>query len=344
MAELQLNAPVAFRNARITNPPLLVSADGRQITDAAAWEKQRALIERDWLNYLGTAPYAPLDMEAKTIRVDDLGDCTATEVYLKMEPDYFEQCYLMIPKEKPAEKLPAVVVFFYDIDTPADHNMGSSRWKANVQNRAFARHLVKRGYVTLVQRWVHEGLVAPEDRKLSMADRYAKGVERLRTLYPHWKGLGRVVWDAARCVDYLQSLDFVDPERIGCMGHSLGGKMALYAGAFDQRYKVIVCSDLGIGLSFSNYDAPWYLGPEVRDPAFGRDHHQLLGLIAPRAFLLIAGESADGDRSWAYLNSAREVYQLYGQADRIGMVNHRTGHAPTMDSLEQAYGWFDKHL
>jgi hypothetical protein len=344
MAELQLDAPVPFRNARITNPPLLVDPNGTPITDVAAWEKQRALIESDWLSYLGTAPYAPLEMETKVIRVDDLGDCTATEVHLKMEPDYFEQCYLMVPKDKPVEKLPAVVVFFYDIDTPSDHNMGSGRWKPDTQNRAYARQLVRRGYVTLVQRWVHEGMVTAEDRKLPMPARYAKGVERLRTLYPQWKGLGRVAWDASRCVDYLQSLDFVDPERIGCMGHSLGGKMAFYAGAFDQRYKVIVGSDLGVGLSFTNYDAPWYLGPEVRDPAFGRDHHQLLALIAPRAFLLIAGESADGDRSWAYLNSARETYQLYGRGERIGMVNHRTGHSPTMDSLEQAYRWFDKYL
>jgi hypothetical protein len=50
-------------------------------------------------------------------------------------------------------------------------------------------------------------------------------------------------------------------------------------------------------------------------------------LAAPRAFLLIGGDSADGDRSWPFIASALEVYRLYGETPRLGLFNHRQGHA-----------------
>jgi hypothetical protein len=53
------------------------------------------------------------------------------------------------------------------------------------------------------------------------------------------------------------------------------------------------------------------------------DDHQLLALIAPRPFLVLAGESgpgaADGDRSWPFLEAARPVYELYDRPARLGM-------------------------
>ena len=53
-----------------------------------------------------------------------------------------------------------------------------------------------------------------------------------------------------------------------------------HAAAFDERFKVAVFSEGGIGLTFSNWDAPWYLGPRIRQPGFAREHHELLALIA----------------------------------------------------------------
>ena len=209
--------------------------------------------------------------------------------------------------------------------------------------RRFARHLVERGYVAMVQRWAFEGFLEAEGvdpEQTDLASRYAPAVARQRRIAPQQKGMGRVVWDAARIVDYVSGLDFVDPQRIACMGHSLGGKMALYAAAFDRRIAAAIGSDLGIGLSFSNWDAPWYLGPEVREPDFPRDHHQLLALIAPRPFLLIAGEEADGERSWPYLNAARG-----------GMLVRRRGASgmqPLTDirrpDAQRSYAWLDAQL
>src|SRR5262249_52647172 len=135
-------------------------------------------------------------------------------------------------------------------------------------------------------------------------------------------GMAKMLFDAQRALDLLTSLPQVDPARLGACGHSLGAKETLYLAAFDDRVKASVFSEGGIGTSFSNWEAPWYLG--TKD--FGRDHHELLAMIAPRAFLLIAGEQADGARSWPYVASALEVYRLYGTPCRIGLFNHAQGH------------------
>ena len=47
-----------------------------------------------------------------------------------------------------------------------------------------------------------------------------------------------MVWDLSRALDYLETLDFIDPARVGCVGHSHGGITTLFAMAFDERIKV----------------------------------------------------------------------------------------------------------
>ena len=335
---------------------------------AAEWERCRGALRRAWEAYLGVDKYREREtreaaqgraVEAHTRiaargesqpvpehrieREEDHGGAKGTLLYLRTPAGEWSKCYLLVPDPPPANPAPAMVVFYYDVDLPVGRNMGGSHWREDREASQFARHLVRRGYVVLVQRWYFEAH-SEQPTAGSLHERYLRAVERLRRTTPGLKGLGRVVLDAAACVDYLLTLPFVDASRIGCMGHSLGGKMALYASAFDERYRAVVSSEPGIGIPYSNWDDPWYLGPEVRDARFRFDHHQLLALIAPRPFLLIAGESSDGERSWRYLNTARDVYALYGRSDAIGMVNHRTGHTPTLEAVAAAYEWLDRQL
>ena len=122
------------------------------------------------------------------------------------------------------------------------------------------------------------------------------------------------------------------------MGHSLGGKMAFYAGVFDERVKAIVGSDFGLGKNFTNWDAPWYLGEQIHAKCFTLAHHQLLAIHAPKSFLLFGGE-ADRPASWQYIIEAQKVYALYGRTDAIGFFDHKAGHRPTEESLHIAYRW-----
>ena len=85
-------------------------------------------------------------------------------------------------------------------------------------------------------------------------------VKQLRIRHPRASGMAKMVHDAQVSLDLLASLPEVDPQRLGAVGHSLGAKQALYLAALDERVRVAVSSEGGIGRSFSNWSAPWYLG------------------------------------------------------------------------------------
>ena len=168
---------------------------------------------------------------------------------------------------------------------------------------------------------------------------YNAQVARFRRRQPAARGMAKMLFDARRAVDVLTGIPDVDHRRLAAIGHSLGGKEALYLAALDERIVATAASEFGIGMTYSNWDAPWYLGPEIHEARFPRRHHELLGMIAPRAFLLVAGESADGDRSWPYLAAAREIYDLYPGPARWGFLNHRTGHAPPAEVGRKMCQW-----
>src|SRR5205823_13278218 len=115
--------------------------------------------------------------------------------------------------------------------------------------------------------------------------------------------------------------------RIGCIGHSLGAKEVLFAMAFDTRFRVGVFNEGGIGLRMSNWTDLWYLTEYMKRHIPAMENHQVMALIAPRAFLVMGGDSADSDASWTFVKEARSVYALLGAKDRTGFLNHKAGHS-----------------
>jgi pimeloyl-ACP methyl ester carboxylesterase len=164
---------------------------------------------------------------------------------------------------------------------------------------------------------------------------------------------------AANCANALGNLPEVDPERIGIVGHSYGGKWAMFAAAFFEQFACGVWSDPGIVFDEArpnaNYWEPWYLGldsdrtrrpgvPDETNPRTGpyaklieqgHDLHEVLALMAPRPFL-VSGGSEDPPERWRALNHVRGVNALLGQTNRVAMSN-RSGHDPTVQSNEEIY-------
>jgi dienelactone hydrolase len=228
--------------------------------------------------------------------------------------------------------LPAVVVFHPTTPLQAKGVAGlapeypEEKWQG-VQ-------LVRRGYVV----WCPRNYIETEGTN------WAGNAARVLARHPNWTGMTRMVWDAIRATDFVESLPNVDRRRIGCLGHSLGGKEVLYAMAFDERYRAGVSSEGGIGLRFSNWAAPWYFGPKINQPGCDLENHEVLALVAPRAFLLLAGDSADDDRSWAFIQAARPVYELLGAPGNIGWLNHHSGHRYPSEARAAAEQFLDRHL
>ena len=178
------------------------------------------------------------------------------------------------------------------------------------------------------------------DQEKNLRARVAEFHER----HPNSLGMAKMLWDAIRGLDVLVAQPEVDTARLGAVGHSLGAKEAFYLAAFDERIKAAVSSDGGIGMKFTNWHDVWYLGEAVRNGQWQREHHEVLALVAPRAFLLIAGQSADGDASWPFIAATQPVCQLYGGPSRIGMFNHRQGHAMPPEAEARLYEWLVTYL
>src|SRR5262249_6657851 len=151
-------------------------------------------------------------------------------------------------------------------------------------------------------------------------------------------------FDASRCVDLLESLPQVDKARIGCVGHSLGAKEVLYAAAFEPRYKAAAFNEGGVGLRMSNWCDVWYLTEKMKPLIPEMENHQVLALAAPRPFLVLGGDSADGDASWPFVKAVLPVYELLGAKDRVGLINHKAGHKFPVEARRTAYRWLDHWL
>jgi hypothetical protein len=294
------------------------------------WKARRQSLRRQWVELLGIDDLEKPPVSARLVATHSESEYMGRMMYLQVEKDYEEKIYIMTPPGKHDRPLPVVIVPYYDVDTPAGKNLGGRVYNAT-SRATFGLEAVRRGFAAVAIRWFGE----------SYGEHYAEAVANLKLRHPKLTGLGKWVWDSQRLIDYLQTLPELDTKRIGIIGQSLGGKMSLYAAAFDDRIGVTVSSEPGIGLSFSNYDDFWYLGEKL-DRA--RDHHELLGLIAPRPFLLIGGDSSDSAKSQEYINAAKPVYELSGAGDRIQFLNHHQGHALTADAVTAAMDFLAKYL
>jgi dienelactone hydrolase len=300
---------------------LLVDRAGEPIATREAWEVHRKSLRQKWLEFLGPMP-AKREDAAGSVRVpklevlaEDRPDGVIRElVRYEVEPGLATEAYLLRPAkiEKP---VPGVVVFHSTVN----HSIRQPAGIEGAPEKAFGLRLARRGCVAFCPR----NYLWPTTDKISAQSEADKYLARV----PGSRGMMKMLYDGLVATDILASQPGVDPERLGTVGHSLGAKEVLYQAAFDERIKATVSSEGGIGTRFSNWEADWYLGPAIKEPAFTREHHELLALAAPRPFLLVGGESADGDRGWPFIEAVLPVYRLYGAPARVGQYNHRQGHA-----------------
>jgi hypothetical protein len=322
--------PEGYRGALGDLAPLATEQES-----TVQWQARATAIREKWGRILGKpSGLTAAKPQTRLLRTVEENFYTGQLMELQTEPDRWEKIYLMIPANPVRRPMPVVVVPYYDVDTPAGENLGGHVFSTSYV-RHFGRHMAERGFAVLSIRWWGE----------SYGEDYAESVTNLYQRHPEWTGLGKWIFDSQRALDYLETVDGIDMDRVGMIGHSLGGKMTLYATAMDPRVSVAVSSEPGIGLSFSNYEDYWYLSEDIianaREPF---DQHELLALVAPRPFLLIGGESADTDKSWHYINAAKAVYEIYGKPKQIGYYNHRQGHTPTIEAFELSLEWLEHFL
>jgi dienelactone hydrolase len=327
--------PAALPSGRTRLAPLLLGADGRRIATVEAWQRRREAIRRWWLDFLGALPGEQRVPSLTILEEEQVDGVIRQRVRYEVEPGELTEAYLLKPAA-PGGRRPGAVVFHSTVGCSIRQPAGVEMEKG--AEKAFGLGLAQRGYVAFCPR----NYLWPENRKFSATD----AVARFRRRHPGSKGMAKMLFDGVAALNILAGLPEVDPKRLVAVGHSLGAKETLYLAAFDDRLRAAVSSEGGIGIRLSNWDAPWYLGDEVRRASFGHDHHELLALAAPRPLLFLAGESgnaADGIRSWPFLEAALPVYQLYGGRPHLGLFDHRQGHSVPPEAERRIYEWLETY-
>lgn len=306
---------------------LMVDSRGRRILNRTAWETRASEIRVGWEQFLSSWEYPRQPPEYEILDTERFPTVTRRLIRYQSERNVSVEAYLLEPKRTPL-KVPGVVVFHSTVDYTIRQGAGLE----GEPGTAWGLRLAERGMVALCPRcFLWDGSEPPN---------YLAQVQAHERRHPGTRGMTKMLFDGHRALDLLASLEQVDPERLGACGHSLGAKETLYLAAFDTRVKAAVFSEGGISLDFSNWDAPWYLG--LKPP--GHDHHELLALVAPRAFLVIGGESADGAKSWPLVERAIEAYRIYGEPCHIGLYDHGQGHRVPPAAEGRVYQWLEAYL
>lgn len=311
---------------------LLTDASGKNIDSLDGWKSRRDELRKWWLEFLGPMPAerkaAP---KLKVLEEDRPEGIIRQLVEYEVEPGILTQAYLLKPAKQDG-KVPGVAAFHSTVNESILQPAGVK----GVPEKAFGLRFARQGRVVFCPR----NYLWPDNTHIAAQAEAEKFQKRM----PKSKGMAKMLYDSLVTVDILASLPEVDSQRIGAVGHSLGAKETLYLAAFDERVKVTVSSEGGIGTKFSNWDALWYLGEPIKGSDFRHEHHELLALAAPRPFLLIGGDNADGDRGWPFIEQALRVYQLYGNPLRVGQYNHKKGHAVPPEAEQRIEEWFAAYL
>lgn len=311
---------------------LLVDDSGRRIETLAAWRKQREEIHRWWVGFLGRLDVERRPPKLTVLEEDRPAGVVRQLVRYENEPGRQAEGYLIRPRRLANGGAPGVVA----LHSTVGHTIRQPAGVEGNPAKAFGLKLAQEGCVTFSPRcflWRGEGS-------------YRERAAAFHRRHPQSRGMAKMLFDAQRGLDVLETAGGVDPKRLGAVGHSLGAKEALYLAAFDPRVKAAVSSEGGVSLRFSNWDAPWYLGDAINEPGFTREHHELLGLIAPRPFLLIGGGAADGAKSWPLIERALPVYRLHepDRRPRLGLFDHGEGHSVPPIAERRIQQWLLTYL
>lgn len=320
--------------------------DGRPVRTRNDWNDRRTEILERWHGMMGAWPALLRDQELEIVDSVSKEGYTQYRVRFFWTPNEKTNGYLLVPHNRTAEKTPAVITVFYEPETA----IGMS----DKPNRDFALQLTKRGFITL-------SLGTTEATLAKTYSLYYPSIDSA-TVQP----LSMLAYAAANAWQVLSKVPAVDSTRIGIMGHSFGGKWAMFASCLYDKFACAVWSDPGVvfekGRPSVNYWEPWYLGHHPRpwrkrgliteeNPAYGLylklvneqyDLHELHALMAPRPFLVSGGEE-DPVRRWIPLNHTIAVNKLLGAKNRVAMTNRPT-HSPDDNSNELAYSFFEYYL
>jgi hypothetical protein len=369
-------APVAnYDEAKVPAyklPDPLVMRDGEPVRDAATWQQKRRpeIVQLFETQMFGRTPARQPKMTFELASIDQAalgGKAIRKEVSIGIEGKAM-RLLLYIPADARGP-----VPVFLGLNFQGNHAINADpgitlgdTWVVDPQTKVRVKQrAAEKTRGATANRWPVEKILA---KGFALATIHYYDIEpdfdgglphSMRTLFyqrgqtapaaDEWAAISAWAWGLSRAVDYLETDKAIDAKRIALMGHSRLGKAALWAGAMDQRFALVVSNDSGEGgaaisrrqygetvadlnARFPHWFCANYRQYSGKEDTLPFDSHMLIALIAPRPVYVASAledQWADPRGEFQGAVAAGPVYQLFGKkgigTDRMPEVHQPVG-------------------
>jgi len=361
-----------------TLPDPLIMADGSPVKDAYTWTHKRRpeILRMIETQMYGRSPAPRADMSTELTESDPAaldGKAHRKQIRIYFSADK-EGPHMDLLVYLPANAKGSTPVFLGlnfngNHTVHADPNIHlSSSWIRGKGTGVVKNRATEEARGTSASRWAIDNILARGyglatiyygDIDPDFHDGFQNGVHPLfyqsGQTHPkpeEWGSIAAWSWGLSRALDYFESDDQVDHQRVAVMGHSRLGKTSLWAGATDERFAIVISNDSGCGgaalsrrrfgekvkrinTSFPHWFCDNFVKYNDNEDALPFDQHMLIALMAPRpVYIASAKKDRWADPHGEFLSGyhADPVYRLLGTKG-IGVSQMPAVDQPVMNTI-----------